>query len=124
MSALTVFIWTGVLLAGGAGAVLRFYVDAIVSSAAGRDFPFGTLVVNLSGALLLGLLTGLVLSSNTELVAGTGVIGSYTTFSTWLLETQRLAEERQHRKVVANVIVSLVFGVAAAALGRLIGAHL
>jgi fluoride exporter len=124
MSALTVFIWTGVLLAGGAGAVLRFYVDAIVSSATGRDFPFGTLVVNLSGALLLGLLTGLVLSSNTELVAGTGVIGSYTTFSTWMLETQRLAEERQHRKVVANVIISLVLGVAAAALGRLIGAHL
>jgi CrcB protein len=124
MSALTVFVWTGVLLAGGAGAVLRFYVDAIVSSATGRDFPFGTLVVNLSGAALLGLLTGLVLSSNTELVAGAGVIGSYTTFSTWMLETQRLEEERQHRKALANVLLSLVLGVAAAALGRLIGAHL
>jgi CrcB protein len=124
MSVLTVYIWTAVLLAGGAGAVLRFYVDAIVSSATGRDFPFGTLVVNLSGAVLLGLLTGLVLTGNTELVAGTGVIGSYTTFSTWMLETQRLEEERQHRKVLANVVVSLVLGVAAAALGRLIGAHL
>ena len=124
MSALTVFVWTGVLLAGGAGAVLRFYVDAIVSSATGRDFPFGTLVVNVSGAVILGLLTGLLLTGNAELVAGTGVIGSYTTFSTWLLETQRLAEERQHRKVLANVVVSLVLGVAAAALGRLIGAHL
>jgi fluoride exporter len=124
MSALTVFVWTGVLLAGGAGAVLRFYVDAIVSSATGRDFPFGTMVVNVSGAVILGLLSGLVLSGNTELVAGTGVIGSYTTFSTWMLETQRLAEERQHRKVLANVVVSLVLGVAAAALGRLIGAHL
>jgi len=124
MSALTVLIWAGVLLAGGAGAVLRFYVDAIVSSATGRDFPFGTLVVNLSGALILGLLTGLVLSSGMALVAGTGVIGSYTTFSTWMLETQRLAEERQHRKAVANVVVSIAIGVAAAALGRLIGAHL
>jgi fluoride exporter len=124
MSALTIFVWTGVLLAGGAGAVLRFYVDAIVSSATGRDFPFGTMVVNVSGAVILGLLSGLVLSGNTELVAGTGVIGSYTTFSTWMLETQRLAEERQHRKVLANVVVSLVLGVAAAALGRLIGAHL
>ena len=124
MSALTVFVWTGVLLAGGAGAVLRFYVDAIVSSATGRDFPFGTLVVNVSGAVILGLLTGLLLTGNAELVAGTGVIGSYTTFSTWMLETQRLAEERQHRKVLANVVVSLVLGVAAAALGRLIGAHL
>jgi fluoride exporter len=124
MSGLTVLVWTGVLVAGGVGAVLRFYVDAIVSSATGRDFPFGTLVVNLSGAVLLGLLTGLVLSSNTELLAGTGVIGSYTTFSTWMLETQRLEEERQHRKAFANVVVSLVLGVAAAALGRLIGAHL
>jgi fluoride exporter len=124
MSVLTVLVWTGVLLAGGAGAVARFYVDAIVSSAAGRDFPFGTLVVNVSGAVILGLLTGLALSSNLALVAGTGVIGSYTTFSTWMLETQRLEEERQHRKVLANVVVSLVLGVAAAALGRLIGAHL
>jgi fluoride exporter len=124
MSALTVFIWAGALLAGGAGAVLRFYVDAIVSSATGRDFPFGTLVVNLSGAMILGLLTGLVLSSGMLLVAGTGVIGSYTTFSTWMFETQRLAEERQYRKVLANVVVSIAIGVAAAALGRLIGAHL
>jgi len=124
MSALAVLIWGGVVLAGGAGAMLRFYVDAIVSSATGRDFPFGTLVVNISGALILGLLTGLLLSSGTLLVAGTGVIGSYTTFSTWMFETQRLAEERQYRKVVANVVVSIAIGVAAAALGRLIGAHL
>jgi len=121
---MNVLIWTGVLLAGGIGAVLRFYVDAIVSSATGRDFPYGTLVVNISGAVILGLLTGLVLSSGAELVEGTGVIGSYTTFSTWMFETQRLAEERQHRKVLANLVVSLVLGVAAAALGRLIGAHL
>jgi fluoride exporter len=124
MSALTVLIWAGVLVAGGAGAVARFYVDALVSSATGRDFPFGTLVVNVSGAVILGLLTGLALSSNLALVAGTGVIGSYTTFSTWMLETQRLEEERQHRKVLANVVVSIACGVAAAALGRLIGAHL
>jgi CrcB protein len=119
-----ILIWAGVMLAGGAGAVLRFYVDAIVSAAAGRDFPYGTLLVNISGAVVLGLLSGLALSSGAALVAGTGVIGSYTTFSTWMLETQRLAEERQHRKVIANVAVSLVLGVAAAALGRLIGAHL
>jgi CrcB protein len=51
-------------------------------------------------------------------------VGSYTTFSTWMLESQRLAEERQHRKVAFNVAASLVLGVAAAALGRLIGLHL
>ena len=65
-----------------------------------RPFPFGTLVVNLSGALLLGFLSGLALSPHLALLVGTGFVGSYTTFSTWMLETQRLAEERQ---VVAGV---------------------
>jgi CrcB protein len=109
---------------GGAGSVVRFYADGLVSSAAGSGFPFGTLAVNMSGAVILGLLTGLALSGGTALLAGTAAVGSYTTFSTWMLETQRLAEERQGRKVALNIAVSLILGVAAAALGRLIGAHL
>ncbi len=121
MSAL---VWAAVVLIGGAGSVARFLVDGLVSSAAGRDFPFGTLVVNLSGSVILGLLAGLALSDTEALLAGTAAVGSYTTFSTWMLETQRLAEERQLRKAVLNVVVSLVLGVAAAALGRLIGTHL
>ena len=104
--------------------MVRFLVDGIVGSAAGRDFPYGTLVINISGAVILGLLTGLALSSEQALLAGTAAVGSYTTFSTWMLETQRLAEERQHVKVLANLAVSLVLGVAAAWLGRLIGVHL
>jgi fluoride exporter len=121
---MTIVIWTGVVLIGGAGSVARFLLDGAVSSAGGRDFPLGTMVVNISGALILGLLTGLALSHTQALLAGTAAVGSYTTFSTWMLETQRLAEERQHRKAIVNVAVSLVLGVAAAALGRLIGAQL
>ena len=121
MSALA---WAAVAVIGGAGSVLRFYVDGIVTAASGRDFPYGTLVVNLSGAVVLGLLTGLALGGDAALLAGTAAVGSYTTFSTWILETQRLTEERQHRKAVANIAVSLVLGVAAAEFGRLIGSHL
>jgi fluoride exporter len=121
---MNILIWTGVVLIGGAGSVARFLADGIVSSTAGRDFPFGTMVVNISGAVILGLLTGLALGHDQALLFGTAAVGSYTTFSTWMLETQRLAEERQYRKAIANVAVSLVLGVAAAALGRLIGAHL
>jgi CrcB protein len=121
---MNVLLWTAVVLIGGAGSVLRFLVDGMVSAAAGRDFPFGTLVVNISGAVILGLLAGLALGQDAALLAGTAAVGSYTTFSTWMIETQRLAEERQHRKVVLNIVVSLVLGVAAAWLGRLIGAHL
>ena len=121
---MNILLWTGVVLIGGAGSVVRFLADGAVSSAAGPDFPFGTMVVNISGAVILGLLTGLALGHDQALLAGTAAVGSYTTFSTWMLETQRLAEERQYRKAIVNVAVSLVLGVASAALGRLIGTHL
>jgi fluoride exporter len=121
---MNVLVWAAVVLIGGAGSVARFLVDGLVSSAADRDFPFGTLAVNISGAMILGLLTGLALSHEAALLAGTAAIGSYTTFSTWMLETQRMAEEHKRVAAIANVAVSLVLGVAAAALGRLIGAQL
>jgi CrcB protein len=120
----SILLWAAVMVIGGAGSVLRFMVDGTVSSIAGRDFPTGTLVVNISGAVILGLLTGLALSHDAALLAGTAAVGSYTTFSTWMLETERMAEERQQRKVALNVVMSLVLGVAAAALGKLIGAQL
>jgi fluoride exporter len=121
---MSVLLWAAVVLIGGAGSVVRFYVDGLVSSASGRDFPYGTLAVNLSGAVILGLLTGLALGHDAALLAGTAAVGSYTTFSTWMLETQRLTEERQYRGAAANIIASLVLGVAAAALGQLIGTRL
>ena len=117
-------IWVGVMLIGGAGSVLRFFADGLVASAADGDFPFGTLAVNVSGAVILGLITGLALGHEQALLAGTAAVGSYTTFSTWMLETQRLTEERQYRTATVNVVVSLALGIAAAALGRLIGAQL
>jgi CrcB protein len=120
----SVLLWVAVVLIGGAGSVARFLADGVVGSAAGRDFPVGTLAVNLSGAVILGLLTGLALGHDQALLAGTATVGSYTTFSTWMLETQRLTEERQHRKALVNIVLSLAAGIAAAALGRLIGLHL
>ena len=61
--------------------------------------------MNLSGSVILGLLTGLALAGDAALLAGTAAVGSYTTFSTWMLETQRLTEERQHRKAALNIAV-------------------
>jgi len=121
---MNVLAWVAVALIGGAGSVARFLLDGVVSAAAERDFPFGTMAVNISGAVILGLLSGLALGHTEALLAGTAAVGSYTTFSTWMLETQRLTEERQYRKAVANVVASLVLGVAAAAVGQLIGTHL
>jgi fluoride exporter len=121
---MTVVVWAGVAAMGGLGAVLRFLVDRTVSSRIGGSFPYGTFVVNISGALLLGLLSGLVLSPHLALLAGTGFVGSYTTFSTWMLETQRLSEERQLRPAVANIVISVAVGLAAAWLGVWIGGRL
>lgn len=118
---MTPFVWLGVLLIGGAGAVLRFLVDGAVSSRSAGAFPLGTFTVNIAGALLLGLLTGLVLGHAAALLAGTAAVGSFTTFSTWLLETQRLAEERALLVAGRNVVLSLVAGLAAAGLGEWLG---
>jgi CrcB protein len=118
---MTIAVWAGVVLIGGVGAVPRFLVDRAVSARVARSFPYGTLVVNLTGALLLGFLSGLALPPNVALLAGTAFVGSYTTFSTWMLETQRLDEERQIGPAVANIVVSLVLGLAAAWVGLWIG---
>lgn len=121
---MTAAVWAGVLVLGGLGAVLRFLLDRTVTARIGRPFPFGTLTVNVSGAVLLGFLSGLALPAQLALMVGTGFVGSYTTFSTWMLETQRLSEERQHAAAIANLVVSLALGVPAAWLGQRWGASL
>jgi CrcB protein len=114
-------LWLGVGVLGGLGALARVLLDAAVSSRAAGRFPLGTLVVNVSGAALLGVLVGISLSGDAYLLAGTAVLGSYTTFSTWMLESHRLAEDGESRILAANVLLSLLLGLAAVAAGRLIG---
>ncbi|HTA13291.1 MAG TPA: fluoride efflux transporter CrcB [Solirubrobacteraceae bacterium] len=113
--------WIAVAILGSLGSLARFLVDGAVSASSSSSFPLGTLLVNASGALVLGLLTGLALSGEALLLAGSATIGSYTTFSTWMLETHRLGEDGQLMQGVLNVLVSVVVGLGAAALGRSIG---
>lgn len=115
---MSVWVWAGVMVLGGLGSVARFMLDRAVSRRVGRAFPYGTLAVNISGALVLGFLGGLVLSHEAALLAGTAFVGAYTTFSTWMLETHRLAEERQIWPAVSNVVVSIALGIPAALLGQ------
>jgi CrcB protein len=117
-------VWICVALLGGAGAVGRLVLDAAVSERTGDAFPWGTLAVNLSGAFALGLLVGAAVSGDALRLAGTGFLGAYTTFSTWMLETHRLAEDGRGRAAVANVAVSLAAGVLLAWLGRELGSAL
>jgi fluoride exporter len=118
------FAWIAVAALGGAGSIARFLLDGAVSARAGGAFPLGTLAVNASGALVLGLLNGIALSGEALILAGSATIGSYTTFSTWMLETHRLGEDGQLLAGALNVLVSVIVGIGAAWLGRTIGGAL
>ena len=116
-----VLLWAGVALLGGCGALARVAVGAAVTRRAHTQFPIGTFAVNVSGCLLLGLIAGLGLTGDGRLLAGTAVLGSYTTFSTWMLESQRLAAYGRRRAFAVNVLGSFALGLAAVALGRALG---
>jgi fluoride exporter len=111
----------GVGLVGAVGALARFLLDGAVARRLGRGFPYGTLAVNLSGAFALGVLVGATLEGDAYELAGTGLLGAYTTFSTWMLESHRLAEEGEVALAARNVAASLVLGLAAAYAGRRLG---
>lgn len=114
----------GVGLLGGLGAVSRFLLDGTVAGRLGRSFPFGTLAVNISGSLLLGIAVGLSLSENAYRLVATGLLGAFTTFSTWALESHRLGEDGRLGLGALNFAVSLLAGVSAAWLGRELGGAL
>lgn len=116
-----VLVWIGVGVLGGTGALLRFLLDGTVSRATAARFPSGTLAVNVSGALVLGVLSGIDLDGDALLLAGTALVGAYTTFSTWMLESHRAAEEGRFGVLTANVAGSLALGLLAVLAGRAIG---
>ncbi|MFL5894057.1 MAG: fluoride efflux transporter CrcB [Thermoleophilaceae bacterium] len=121
---MTPLVLLAVGAAGALGAAARFAVDGAVASRAGRDFPLGTFAVNLSGAIALGAIVGATVSGDGLRIAGTGLIGGYTTFSTWALESQRLGEDGQLGLGALNFVLSLLLGLAALWLGRHLGGAL
>ncbi|GAB2579193.1 hypothetical protein GCM10009593_17100 [Microlunatus antarcticus] len=114
-----------VCAAGAVGAALRFVVDGTIRARAKMRFPLATTVINVTGSLLLGALTGLALGHGVpqlwHAVVGTGLLGGYTTFSTASFETIRLAEDRRYVAALLNGAGMLVLAVAAAAAGVAIG---
>jgi CrcB protein len=113
--------WIAVGLLGGLAAAARFLIDAEVAARAGSRFPLGILAVNLSGALALGVVAGAALSGEALVVVAGGGIGSFTTFSTWILDSHRLDRAGFARLAWLNIGLSLVAGFAAVALGHWLG---
>jgi CrcB protein len=112
-------VW--IALAGGVGAAARYAVDSWLRQRWPIDFPVGTLLINVSGCLLLGILTGLVIahgaSSDLRTIAGAGFCGGYTTFSAASVETVRLGEQRQWGRCLGYAGGSLLLGLLAAGAG-------
>lgn len=113
--------WIAFLVAAGIGAPARHLLDGWVQEHTGGRLPWGTFVVNVTGCLALGLLTGLGLHhglpAGARTVLGTGGLGAYTTFSTLTFETVRLAEDGEVDHALRNAAGSLLVGLAAASTG-------
>jgi CrcB protein len=118
-------IIAGLMVAGAAGAVLRYVVDRDVQGKVESDFPYGTVVINVTGSLVLGFLTGSALhhglSATWVTVLGTGLCGAYTTFSTFTYDTFRLLGSDAPASAMTNTLVSVVAGLGAAVAGLALG---
>jgi len=122
---MTPLLFVALSLAGGVGAVLRLIVDGAIKTRARGAFPLGTLIINVSGSLVLGFVTQLALSGSLDdawrLVIGTGLCGGFTTFSTASFETVRLVQQRRYVLASVNAVGMLVAAVAAGLFGIVLG---
>ena len=111
-----------VALGGAFGASLRYFISQMVLIWLGKGFPFATLLVNITGSLLMGFLYGLIQQGIIEVVVyrtliGIGFLGAFTTFSTFSLDTLLLMQQGEIIKAMLNVLLNVVLCVLAAALG-------
>ena len=115
----------GVLVALGAtvGTPARFFISGVIARRFGETFPWGTLVVNVSGCLIMGAVAAfakahdLSFESPVWLLAATGFLGSYTTVSSFALQIRALVREGEHRSAIGYVLLSLVLCLAAVGAG-------
>lgn len=111
----------GIGLLGGAGATARHLLDEFVTEHAPMVFPLGILAVNLLGALLIGVLTGAAVHGDAGRLLATGLLGGFTTFSTWMLDGRELRDHGHRPAFWLNLGASLVLGLLAVWLGRQVG---
>jgi CrcB protein len=113
-----------IALGGAAGAVMRFWTSTAVYALLGRDFPYGTLMVNVLGSLVMGFLSvvlieRMVVSPEWRAALLIGFLGAFTTFSTFSLETLHLMEQGAQFRALLNIILSVVLCIGAAWMGLL-----
>lgn len=110
-----------IALIGGLGAVCRFAIHRAIVLVNPDDFPLGTFIVNILGSLVAGVLLGAAVGHDAHWLAAVAFLGAFTTFSTWMFETERLAADGYARTAVVNIVISSALGIGAVALGVLLG---
>ncbi|GAA1496307.1 fluoride efflux transporter CrcB [Paeniglutamicibacter kerguelensis] len=125
---MTPWLFLALALAGGIGASVRYVADGIIRSKVPAGYPWPTTLINVSGSMVLGFLTGLAMDSllpaDLMIVLGTGFLGGYTTFSTASYETVQLVRDRRYAAALGNGLGLAVAAVAAALLGLWLGISL
>lgn len=123
------YLW--VALGGALGSVARFWISNLGDARWGNNFPWGTLIANVSGSLLIGLLAGCsgpnggwFASDTARKLLMVGVCGGYTTFSSFSLQTLHLAQQGQWLRAGLNILGSVALCLIAVWVGHLIGTHL
>ena len=119
-------VWLAVAVGGAIGSMLRYGIGQLTTNVLGTTPVLATFTVNVSGSFLLGIFytlcnDRLVTSIELRVLIGVGLIGGYTTFSTFSFETIRLIESGESIKAITNILATLLFGIGAAYLGILMG---
>ena len=123
INSLTLYLF--VALGGACGASLRFFISQLVLNWLGKSFPFATLLVNISGSLIMGFLYGLIEKGILEVsvyrtLIGIGFLGAFTTFSTFSLDTLLLIQQGELLKAMINILLNVTLCILAAGLGMFI----
>jgi CrcB protein len=119
------YLWVG--LGGALGSIARFWVSGLVARQFGETFPYGTLIVNVTGSFIIGLFATLTDTDGRWLVAPSvraffmaGICGGYTTFSSFSLQTLNLARDGEWARAGANAVLSFTLCLIAVWLGHLL----
>lgn len=98
-------------IGGTFGGLCRFQLGKIISQKSGTSFPVGTFIINITGAILLGILTSLDVAKNFYLLFGDGFLGAYTTFSTFMYEGFNLFQDNEELNAFVYILGTLILGI-------------
>lgn len=109
-----------IAIGGAAGSLVRYKLGKYISEKSRRPFPIGTFIINITGAILLGIISTIAVSNNMRLLLGDGFLGAYTTFSTFMYEGFNLFQGKEKFNACIYIFCSLILGITGYVLGTYI----